>query len=382
VRAKILDTFGFLRFVLRRWSEDRCPQIAGSLTYTTLLSLAPVFAIAVALLSSAPFFEDVMAQIKIFLLLNLTPDIAHTIITVYMAEFTRNARRLTWVGTAAVLVVAVWLMLIMDRSLNAIWRVREKRPLWISLAGYVALVVTGPVLIGVSVTVTTYIMSVSAGLGDVSANLHALALRLVPVLMSALAFYLIYRIIPHRRVAWRHALLGALVAAVLFESSKQLFAFYAHVSPTYHVVYGAFAAVPLFLIWIYLSWLVVLFGAELTASAPYWRKALWKTASNPATRFREALTVTQALLQSGGEALTFNLLRSRTGLPAQELEETLAQMEEAGIVRVPARGAYALTRETYDVLAGSRMPAVATVPAGGINAEARRGGAEDTQGKI
>jgi membrane protein len=351
VPAKLLETLGFLRFVFRRWTEDRCPQIAGSLTYTTLLSLAPVFAIAVALLSSAPFFEDVMAQIKIFLLLNLTPDIAHTIITVYMAEFTRNARRLTWVGTAAVLVVAVWLMLIMDRSLNAIWRVREKRPFWISLVGYVALVVAGPLLIGVSVTVTTYIMSVSAGLGDLSATLHALALRLVPVLMSSLAFFLIYRIIPHRRVAWRHALLGAVVAAVLFESSKQLFAFYAHESPTYNVVYGAFAAVPLFLIWIYLSWLVVLFGAELTASAPYWRNGLWRQARSPAVRFREAIGVTQALLEAGGEALSFNLLRERTGFPAEELEETLQQMIDGGIVESPARHAYALTPGTREVLA-------------------------------
>ena len=96
--AKILDLFGFLRFVSRRWSDDRCPQIAGSLTYTTLLALVPMFAIAVAVLSSAPFFEDVMSKIKIFLLLNLTPDIAGRIITVYMKEFAANASRLTKVG--------------------------------------------------------------------------------------------------------------------------------------------------------------------------------------------------------------------------------------------------------------------------------------------
>ena len=157
--AKILDLLGFLRFVYRRWNDDRCPQIAGSLTYTTLLALVPMFAIAVAVLSSAPFFEDVMSKIKIFLLLNLMPEIAGKIITVYMEEFAANAARLTWTGVAVVLALAVWLMLIMDRSINAIWRVPAARPYWMCVLGYMALVLSGPVLIGVSVTITTYIMS-------------------------------------------------------------------------------------------------------------------------------------------------------------------------------------------------------------------------------
>src|SRR5258705_6197543 len=97
--ATFRNLFGFLRFVLRRWSEDRCPQIAGSLTYTTLLALVPVFAIGVALLSSAPFFENVMVQIKIFLLLNLMTELAGTIITVYLVQISLNAARLTTVRT-------------------------------------------------------------------------------------------------------------------------------------------------------------------------------------------------------------------------------------------------------------------------------------------
>src|SRR5438128_2912886 len=128
VLERLLETLGFLRFVLRRWTEDRCPQIAGSLTYTTLLALVPIFAVAVAVLSSAPFFEDVMSSIKIFLLMNLLPEIAGMIITVYMEEFAAHAARLTSLAIAVVFVLAVWMMLIMDRSLNAIWRVRRSRP--------------------------------------------------------------------------------------------------------------------------------------------------------------------------------------------------------------------------------------------------------------
>ena len=355
---KFSDTFGFLRFVFRRWSEDRCPQIAGSLTYTTLLALVPIFTVAVALLSSTPFFAEMMAKITLFLRMNLMPDVANTITNVYMAEFSRNARRLTWVGVVGVFIVAVWMMLIMDRSLNAIWRVRRPRPLWMSVAGYMAVVVVGPVLVVVSVTITTYIMTLSAGLTAVSSQMHALVLRAVPVAMSALAFFLIYHLIPHRRVPWRHAALGGFVAALLFESAKQLFTFYVHTSPTYNVVYGAFAAVPLFLIWIYLSWLVILFGAELTAAAPYWRNGLWREAPTPAARFRDALAVTQALLEG---ATAFDRLRERTAIPADELEETLAQMIEAGVVKRNGRSSYALTAATREVLATKAPPEAAPV---------------------
>ena len=351
------DLPGFLRFVLRRWSDDRCPQIAGSLTYTTLLAVVPMFAVAVAVLSSSPFFEDVMSGIKVWLLLNLLPDIAHKIITVYMEQFAEHAVRLTWYGLAVVFALAVWTMLIMDRSFNAIWRVRRSRPYWVMVVGYMALVVTGPLLLLVSVTISTYIMALSAGVPGWASAAHAFALRAVPIAMSSIAFFLIYRIVPHRKVPWRHALLGAVVASVLFEAAKQVFSFFVRESPTYSLVYGAFAAVPVFLVWLYLSWLVVLLGAELAASAAYWHGGLWKQAAAPSVRFREALAVTQALIEAGVEALSFKRLQQATRLPAQELEETLAQMVDGGVIASAGREGYALTPATREVLATRPKPA-------------------------
>lgn len=261
----------FVRFVLHRWVEDRCPQIAGSLAFTTLIGMVPVFAIAVAVLSWSPVFESVMSQIKIFLLLNLLPEIAGRIITVYMVQFQENAARLTWVGLAALFVTSVALMLTFDRSLNHIWRSSRKRPVWALVAGYFALLVLGPLLIGISVTVTTYLMTLSAGLVATTSAWQPLALHAVPTFTSVLLFFCVYRIVPHERVPNRHALAGAVVAALLFEAAKELFAFYVEHAPAYSVVYGTFAAVPFFLLWIYLSWLVVLFGAELTASLSQWK---------------------------------------------------------------------------------------------------------------
>ena len=350
------DLPAFVRFVLKRWSDDRCPQIAGSLTYTTLLAIVPIFAVGVALMSTSPFFEDVISGIKVWLLLNLMPEIAREIITVYMEQFAEHAARLTWYALAMVLAIAVWTMLIMDRSFNAIWRVPRSRPYWVLIVGYMALVAAAPLLLVVSVTITTYIMALSHGIPGWAAHAHAFVLRAVPVAMSAVAFFLVYRIVPHRAVPYRHAALGAVVAAVLFEAAKQLFTFYVRASPTYSLVYGAFAAVPVFLVWLYLSWLVVLFGAELTASAAYWHGGLWKHAATPSVRFREALAVTQALIAAGPGALSFRRLQEATNLPPQELEETLAQMIDGGVVAAASAGGYALTPATREVLATRPEP--------------------------
>jgi len=348
MRAKLLDVLGFMRFVLGRWTEDRCPQIAGSLTYTTLLALVPIFVIAVSVLSSAPFFEDVMAQIKIFLLLNLMPEIAGKIITVYMEEFSGNARRLTTVGLLAVFVLSVLLMLIVDRSLNAIWRIKRSRPYWLSVIGYVVLLLAGPLLIGVSVSITTYLMTLSLRVTDAPPEWNSWLLRIVPVSVTTIAFFLIYRIIPHRHVPWRHALFGAAVAAILFEAAKDLFTLYVRTAPTYNLVYGASAAVPIFLVWIYLSWLVILLGAEVTAASAYWRGGLWKEPATLGGAFRQAVSVTRALLAAKGEAQSFERLREATGLPTKQLEDTLHRMAEAGLATRVGRTGYVLAKDAAE----------------------------------
>lgn len=343
--AFLRDPVDFVAFVLRRWREDRCPQIAGSLTFTTLLALVPLFTVGVAVLSALPFFEGAVVQIKIFLLMNLVPEIAGKIITVYMEEFAANARRLTTVGLAAVFIVSVWLMLIVDRSLNAIWRVKRSRPYWRSVIGYVVLLVAGPLLIGVSVSITTYLMTLSLSVTDVTPEWGSRLLRIVPVAVTTLAFFLMYRIIPHRHVPWRHALFGAAVAAFLFEAGKDLFAIYVKMAPIYSPVYGASAAVPIFLVWIYLSWLVVLLGAELTASAAYWRGGLWKHPATLGAVFRQAVNVARVLLAGKGEAQSFERLREATGLPPHQLEDTLHRMAEAGLAERVGRTGYAIAKD-------------------------------------
>ncbi|MGE5094856.1 MAG: YihY family inner membrane protein [Betaproteobacteria bacterium] len=339
--GRIHDAASFTAFVLRRWVEDRCPQVAASLTFTTLLALAPVFAIAVALLSSAPFFEQVMVQVKIFLLMNLVPEIAGRIITDYMVQLEHNAGRLTTFGVALLLVTAVTLMLTIDRSFNAIWRVRRRRPYWVSVLAYFFLMLAGPVLIGLGVTITTYVMTLSAGVRVAEAANPAL-LRFIPLVFSALTFFLLYRIVPHRRVAWTHAAVGGAIAALLFEAAKELFAIYVRSAPTYNVLYGAFAALPFFLLWIYLSWLVILFGAELTAALDYWKSRVWTHAPKHDPRFGYAVAVARRLFEARGAPVSFEHLRMDTGMPVDQLEDALHHMTASGLVEHVGRDGYAI----------------------------------------
>ena len=354
------DIASFIGFVLKRWREDRCPQIAGNLTYTTLLALVPAFAVVMALLSSMPFFATVMAQVKRFVSLNLNPAIADRVIRVYMEQFAAHAARLTWLGILIVFAVSVWLLMIMDRSFNTIWRAHRSRPQWRSVLLYAAVLVAGPLLIGVSMSITTYLVSLSATFGETS-RAHTVLLRLWPVTLTAVAFFLIYRLVPHRSVRPRHALLGAIVAALLFEAAKEGFAVYVRHAPAYSMVYGAFAAVPLFLLWIYISWLVILFGAELTASAAYWRDRAWKQPASGTARFREAIAVARSLLEAKPAEVSFDRLLETTQLGALDLDETLAQLANAGIVRVNTAG-YALTPEAVRELASLTIPAPVRAP--------------------
>ena len=279
-KARLLDIYDFVVFAFRRWSEDRCPQMAGSLAFTTLLAMVPMFALVVAALSRTPWFEDILVQIKIFLLLNLVPEIAYRVITVYMEEFAHNAGRLTGIGLGVVFVTAVVTMIMVDRQIHAIWRDPPSRKLWVSIVAYATLLLVGPMLIAISVSLTTYLMSLSTEV-ETSERARSFMLQAAPTVVSMGAFFLLYKLVPHRQVRSGHAFTGALVAAVLFEAAKEGFAFYVANMRTYNVVYGTFVTFPFFLIWIYVSWLVVLFGAELTAALGNWRDGRPKKSELP-----------------------------------------------------------------------------------------------------
>jgi membrane protein len=257
---------GFFAYIPRHFQEQRCIQVAGSLAFTTLLALVPVFTIAVAVFSLFPKFFDPMAAIRAFIVANLVPEVAGKLVTGYLIQFSEKAARLTALGLGLFALTALVLMLTIDHELNAIWRVRKPRTWLRRLLTYGTVLTLGPLLVGASLSLTSYLLGLSLGWTQPDQGTRFFLLEFVPFLLMALAFTLVYRLVPNCPVSWWHALAGGLVAALLFEGVKEGFAAYLRLFPTYKLVYGAFASVPIFLVWIYLSWIVMLFGAVVASA--------------------------------------------------------------------------------------------------------------------
>jgi membrane protein len=343
---QISRPIAFLRYMAERARQDRLKQVASSLTFTTLLSLVPLIAIAMASIAAFPAFEGLAVEFKIFLLTTMVPETAGKVITVYMEQFAAAAGRLTAAGTAFLAVTAMMLMLTIENAFNNIWRVTRPRPLVQRLLVYWAVLTLGPLLLGASISLTSWLVSSSLGLAREVPALGELMLRVVPGILSALAFTLLFVAVPNRRVPWRHALMGGAAAAVGFEVMKRGFAVYVSSVPTHRLIYGAFASIPIFLLWIYLSWLVVLFGALLTASlsAPLSRR---RAQAVPGERVEQALHVLKALCESLRTAAVVNVpgLAHSLGLEQEEVEEILERLAGAGWVRKAAGEGWLLTRD-------------------------------------
>jgi len=323
----------FLRFIAMRFHRDRCVQIAASLTFTTLLSLVPLLTIALTMFSAFPVFEDFSSQIKAYLVNNLMPDMAGKVITQYMRQFTESAMRLTAVGIVFLAVTAMLMMLTIDHAFNTIWRVSRPRPLFKRLIVYWAVLTLAPLLIGASLSLTSWLVGFSMGYIKQIPVLGVNSLKILPVLFTTLAFAMLFRLVPNRHVPHSHALIGALVAALVFESMNRVFGYYISHFPTYKLVYGAFASVPVFLLWIYLSWLAALLGATIAASLSHWRTPTARNPS-PAARLLDALRVLRFLslgLQHG-RVSSLSELSDSLRLGYETLEELLEKLGEAGMV--------------------------------------------------
>lgn len=261
----------FARYVLRRIGEDRCMQAAAALTYTTLLALVPLAAVGFAIFSAFPRFSAMRSQVEDFVFENFAPHAGESIRT-YLTTFLGNTQGLTVLGVIFLLASAVLLLSTIENTFNGIWRAKARRPLTIRLLAYWAILTLGPLLFGASLSISSYMWGqmIAAG-GEVARGPAAVAGRIFPFLMEICGFAVMYMVLPHATVRARNAFVGAVVAAVLFEALKKAFGIYVQMFAGYQTIYGAMATVPLFLLWIQLSWTVALLGGIVTASLPVWR---------------------------------------------------------------------------------------------------------------
>jgi membrane protein len=331
--------------VARRFYEERGLQTAGSLTYTTLLSLVPLFTVALAISTAFPVFDETIGALQLFLLENFLPD-ARGIDTIaeQITSFTRNAGRLTAIGIAFFIVTAVMLMMTIDISLNRLFRVQRQRPMLQQVLMYWAVLTLGPVLIGGSLSMTSFAVGASFGwlqLGHVA----DVVLGVLPFIFTCAALTLLYTVVPFRHVEARDALIGGVLAGIAFEIAKRGFAIYLARFPTYTLIYGAFATIPIFLLWLYLSWVVVLAGATLTAMLPAYRFAEGKPI--PGRDFMDALVVLSVLAraQTGGGPVRLRQMSKQVRLMPHRCEAVLERAARLGWTARTEKDGWVLARD-------------------------------------
>jgi membrane protein len=339
----------FARIAWRRFQEERCLQIASSLTFTALLAIVPIITVALTFISAFPVFREWMLGIQQFLLLNMLPESAESIAG-YAQQFADNTAKLTAVGLAFLFVTAMIVLNTIDRAFNQIWRVPRRRTTVQRAFIYWALLTVGPVLIGASLSLTSWVVSLSLGLVKDVPFAGLMLLKMVPILLTGLAFAFVYIALPNRRVLVRDALSGGFLAALAFEGMKHGFAFYITHFPTHKVVYGAFASVPIFLLWIYLSWVVVLCGAVAAAVMPEWREREGQAEPVPGSQFLDALQVLRVLWEAhhAGGTVTGLRLHGVVKLPIDRIEALLDVMSTAHWVGKVGRG-WALIRDAAGI---------------------------------
>jgi membrane protein len=331
---------------MRRFYEDRGMQIASSLTFTSLLALVPMVTVALTVITAFPVFTAMTTTLQTFVLENMMPASADAIVS-HTQEFTRNAARLTAVGIVFLFVTSIMLLLTIDRAFNDIFRVKRARPIVQRVLVYWTLITVGPVLIGASLSLTSWLVGQAVGLVRGLPGAGVMLLSVVPVLLTSIALSLLYVAMPNRRIRVHDAVLGGFLAGVVFEVMKRSFAFYVAQFPTYTLVYGAFATVPIFLLWIYVSWLVVIFGAVVVAALPEWREGAGQAQPVPGSDFFDALQILKLLWQAhhSGAVVTLPELLAATTVRIEQVESILETMVGAGWVSRTTPNGWVLRRD-------------------------------------
>lgn len=325
--------------------EERLLQVASSLTFTTVLAIVPMLAVVLSLFTAFPVFQDFRLALEDFLANNLMPPAVSDNIMEYLNQFARQASRLTAIGGAFLVVTSLLLIMTIDKTLNDIWHVRKQRPLPQRALIYWAIITLGPIATGASLWATSFVARESMGLVSDVPGVVSLAVSFVPLVLTGLGFAALFVVVPNCRVYWRDALAGGFFTAIALELMKAGFTFYLTGFPAYTIIYGAFATLPIFLLWIYLSWLVVLFGAAIAASAPLIRLGRWDINRAAGAPFVDAVQVLQRLLAARGlcpPGLTLQALAQELQLNQQELVAVLEQLQQLGLIALTADSRWVL----------------------------------------
>ena len=316
----------------QRFRDDRLGQTAGALTFTTTIALVPLLTVALAVLTAFPLFGQFQTVLQRGVVESLIPDSIARQVLGYLTQFTSKASRLGFLGFVALLFSAVALVFTIDRTLNAIWRVRQARPWGQRVLIYWAALTLGPLVLATSLfMLTTALTWGGQSWGPGQAWLRFI-LDVLEFGLTALGIGALYKYVPHTHVPASHAWWGGTMAAIVLEVARWALAQYLAKVGTFAAVYGAFATVPILLVWIYTTWVIVLVGAVAVASLPTWLSGAVRDNSAPGWLFQLALEVVRQLIQQRGTAphgKTVLDLASELQADTRDVEAVLTTMVDA-----------------------------------------------------
>lgn len=327
------ERLGLAEFALRHAISKNLTQVAASLTFTSVLGIVPLLAVILALFTAFPLFDDFRLALEEFLAANLMPPAVSANVMAYLNLFAAKASGLTAAGTLALVVTSIMLLRTIDEALNAIWQVERQRPLGQRILVYWAILSLGPVLIGASLWASSVLAQQSASVLEHVPLATTLTLTLLPLAASVLGFTGLFMAVPNCRVRWRDALAGGLFSAVALLLMRTGFAYYLSRFPSYTIIYGAFAILPIFLLWIYLSWLAVLSGATIAATLPALREHRRGAPPYPGDGLVHAMLTLHQLWQGQGQVppgQTVRDIATRTGLSASQALAALQRLHALG----------------------------------------------------
>ncbi len=342
LRRTLISIKCFVAEVVRRYRDDETSLAASSLAYTALLSLVPFMSVLITVFSAMPLFEDASQQLQDFIFKNFVPTTGEVIQT-YIIGFVEKARGLTVTMFLAVFVTSILMMHTMEKALNRIFDSRSTGRFKQKIMMYWAVLTMGPLLVGGGIALSSMVFEYSA-----FASMKGFLLEALPVLSSTIAFFLIYLVVPNRKIKWKNALVGALFSAICFELAKQGFALYVSTIPSYQKVYGALAAIPLFLIWMFLSWNIILLGGTITATleTSRWRLRVRNYQTNQ--RLLLVIEILQQLWQASqqGKTVSYSALSGHLYfVPDDELNQQLDWLRRQKYIAINRSGEYLLRHD-------------------------------------
>ena len=342
----------FLDFTWQRFVEDRCFQTAGALSFTSVFALVPVTAAVLGILAAFPGFEGWREQLVNWVFINFVPA-AGSAVQGYITEFAANASRATVVGVLVLFFSALSLMMSIEDAFNRIWRVHVARSASARFVIYWTALTLGPLLLVAALAISSYVFALPfLGAAEAQFSIKARVLEMLPFLMIWSALVAAYAVIPNRTVRLRHALLGGLIAAVLFEAAKRGFALYATSYANYQQVYGALALVPVFILWIYLSWVIVMFGASITASLSsfdYRPAALRLPREQEFVGLLRVLANFAAAQRQGRGLHSEDLLKAEPFLTDDLLQRYLGDLHGVGLLQRGELGEWVVVRDLASI---------------------------------